>query len=128
MPYLLIDTDILIDIANNDLTAQARLALESQQATLAVSRLTVMELVVGCRNKSELQTLNRFLARFHLFDLEPAIGRRAVDLLQRYFLSHGLLIPDSLIASTAIEHHIPLLSKNQRDFRFLPELNLLPYP
>jgi predicted nucleic acid-binding protein len=128
MPYLLIDTDILIDIANNDATAQARLVLESQKATLAISCLTVMELMVGCRNKSELQTLNRFLARFHIFDLQAAIGHRAVDLVQRYFLSHGMLIADSLIASTAIEHNIPLLSKNQRDFRFIDELDLLPYP
>lgn len=128
MPYLLIDTDILIDIANNDATAQARLALESQNSTLAVSCLTVMELMVGCRNKSELQTLNLFLARFYLFNLEGAIGRRAIALIQRYFLSHGLLIADSLIASTAIEYHIPLLSKNQRDFRFIQELDLLPYP
>ncbi|GAB4159030.1 MAG: hypothetical protein Fur0046_38490 [Cyanobacteria bacterium J069] len=57
-----------------------------------------------------------------------AVGDRATQLLQDYFLSHGLLIPDALIAATAIEHQIPLLTKNQRDFRFISDLTLLPYP
>lgn len=128
MSYLLIDTDILIDVANNDLTAKTRLASEFQNSSLAISTLTVMELIVGCRNKSELQTLNRFLSQFYVFTIEENIGYRAVELLQNYFLSHGLLIADALISATAIENNIPLLSKNQRDFRFITELNLLSYP
>jgi predicted nucleic acid-binding protein len=128
MSQVLIDTDILIDVANNDATAKARLTAESQNATLAVSTITVMELVVGCRNKSELQTLNRFLSQFQIFTLTNTISDRATELLQTYFLSHGLLIADALIAATAIENQSPLISKNQRDFRFIQELNLLPYP
>jgi predicted nucleic acid-binding protein len=128
MSQILIDTDVLIDVANNDVTAKARLAEESQNAALTVSTITVMELMVGCRNKSELQTLNRFLSQFQVLLLNHAIGDRAHELLQNYFLSHGLLIADALIASTAIENQIPLISKNQRDFRFIQELNLLPYP
>jgi predicted nucleic acid-binding protein len=87
-----------------------------------------MELIVGCRNKSELQTLNRFLSQFQIFTLTNTISDRAAELLQIYFLSHGLLIADALIAATAIENQIPLISKNQRDFRFIQGLNLLPYP
>jgi predicted nucleic acid-binding protein len=128
MSQILIDTDVLIDIANNDVIAKARLAKESQNTALLVSTITVMELMVGCRNKSELQTLNRFLSQFQVLPLNHAIGDRATELLQHYYLSHGLLIADALIASTAIESQIPLISKNQRDFRFIQELNLLPYP
>ncbi|WP_245536663.1 PIN domain-containing protein [Thiothrix nivea] len=51
-----------------------------------------------------------------------------MELLQQYRLSHGLLIPDGLIAATAIEAGIPLISKNQKDYRFIQELQLLPYP
>jgi hypothetical protein len=58
---------------------------------------------------------------------EP-ISDKAVDLLRRYRLSHGLDIPDALIAATAIEHNQPFASKNQRDYRFIAGLNLLPYP
>jgi hypothetical protein len=45
-----------------------------------------------------------------------------------YCLSHGLLIADALIAATAIALNLPLLSKNQRDYRFIEGLNLLSYP
>ncbi len=128
MSCLLIDTDILIDVANNDSTAKARLTNDSQTFALTVSPITVMELTVGCRNKSELQALNRFLSQFQVLTLTSNIGNRAIELLQSYSLSHGLLIADALIAATAIENSIPLLSKNQRDFRFIQELNLLPYP
>ncbi|NJN57065.1 MAG: type II toxin-antitoxin system VapC family toxin [Leptolyngbyaceae cyanobacterium SL_5_9] len=128
MAQILVDTDILIDVANNDATAKARLTTESQTSSLAVSTVTVMELIVGCRNKSELQTLNRFLSQFQILTLTNQISDRATQILQDYFLSHGLLIADALIAATAIESQIPLLSKNQRDFRFIEELNLLLYP
>ena len=48
--------------------------------------------------------------------------------MQTYALSHGLQIPDALIAATALAFNIPLLSKNQRDYRFIVGLSLLPYP
>ena len=69
MSQILVDTDILIDVANNDTTAKARLTRESQTAALAVFTITIMELIVGCRNKSELQTLNRFLTQFQIVQL-----------------------------------------------------------
>ena len=128
MAQTLVDTDILIDIANNDTIAKTRLTSESQHSTLVISTITAMELTVGCRNKGEMQILKRFLAQFQVLKLSPQISDRAEELLQYYYLSHGLLIPDALIAATAIELKIPLLSKNQRDFRFIQELKLLAYP
>lgn len=128
MASVLVDTDILIDVANKDANAITRLKREGQTAQLAVSSITAMELVVGCRNKSEQQTLERFLAKFQILPLSSEISERATVLLTTYYLSHGLLIADALIAATAIARNVPLLSKNQRDFRFIQELALLPYP
>jgi hypothetical protein len=63
-----------------------------------------------------------------VINLNEAVANMAVSLLEKYRLSHGLLIADSLIAATAINWNCPLASKNQRDYRFLPNLDLLPYP
>ncbi|HWQ14991.1 MAG TPA: PIN domain-containing protein [Roseiflexaceae bacterium] len=52
----------------------------------------------------------------------------ATNLIRQYRLSHGLLIADAFIAATAITLGVPLVSKNQRDFRFISQLTLLPYP
>ncbi len=124
----LVDTDILIDAGREIEMAVALLNNIETQSGLAISIITQMELTVGCRNKTELQNLDNFLQRFHTIDICNTLPRVALELIKQYRLSHGLLIPDSLIAATAIEMNIPLISKNQRDFRFIKNLQLLPYP
>lgn len=37
------------------------------------------------------------------------------------------MIADMLIAATALEYESPLLSKNQKDFGFINDLNLIEY-
>ena len=128
MPLMLIDTDILIDAARSITLALTRLEQEERSSTLSISAITQMELIVGCRNRGELQQLNDFLQRYRLIPLGEAVSAQATELMTMYSLSHGLLIPDALIAATAIALNLPLLSKNQRDYRFIKGLNLLPYP
>jgi hypothetical protein len=87
-----------------------------------------MELMIGCRDKAELRTVEHFLQRFQTIKLNETISDVAVDLLRRYRLSHGLLIADALIAATAMSLDKPLVTKNQRDYRFITGLRLLAYP
>ena len=75
-----------------------------------------------------MQTLEKFLTRYQILKITDEISDRAVDLLKQYFLSHSLLIADGLIAATALVHNEAFITKNQRDFRFIAGLNLLPYP
>jgi predicted nucleic acid-binding protein len=124
---LLIDTDILIDAGRNIADAVTRLQSEAASHTLAVSTVTAMELLVGCRDKREQREIERFLRHFVIVPLDPKVSGTAVELVKKYRLSHGLLIADALIAATAIEANIPLLSKNQRDYRFIKELALEKY-
>jgi predicted nucleic acid-binding protein len=128
LSFTLIDTDILIDVGRGLNEAIDCIQRIEQHSTLATSAVTQMELIVGCRNKAELDRLELFLRRFQIQKLTDPIPDRAVDLLQRYRLSHGLLIADALIAATALERGAPFITKNQRDFRFITGLNLLAYP
>lgn len=125
---ILIDTDILIDAGRGVETAIVQLENADQTSTLAISTVTQMELIIGCRNRTELQILEKFFRRFETVRLNESISDKAINLLRDYRLSHGLLIADALIAATAIVIGSPLLSKNQRDYRFIQSLNLLPYP
>ena len=77
---------------------------------------------------ADSQVLDQFLERFTVLPISGPASRKAVALMRRYRLSHGLLIPDALIAATAIAHGMSLISKNQRDYRFMDALDLLPYP
>lgn len=126
--WTLVDTDILIDAAHKDDLAVSLLENLESTSELAISIVTQMELVVGCRNKTELRELAKFLRRFQIIHLSASISQLGLELLQQYRLSHGLLIPDGLIAATAIDANAPLISKNQKDYRFIAGLQLLPYP
>jgi predicted nucleic acid-binding protein len=94
----------------------------------AVSVITQMELLVGCRNKVEQRRVERFLERFQVMKLTERVSDTAINLLREHRLRHGLAIPDALIAATAMASNQPLLSKNQRDYRFIKGLQLRPYP
>ncbi len=114
---VIVDTDILIDAGREVREAVNCLQQIEQKFSLAVSIVTQMELIVGCRNKKELNTLEKFLERFHIIRLDEQISDLATDLLKRYRLSHGLLIADSLIAATAEISNQQLITKNQRHYR-----------
>lgn len=126
--FTIVDTDILIDAGRGVSEAVTCLQAIEQQSSLAASSITQMELFIGCRNKREGQSVESFLLRFQILKLTEQISDAAVDLLRQYRLSHGLLIADALIAATALTFDAPLISKNQRDYRFIAGLNLLAYP
>lgn len=125
---VVVDTDILIDVSRGVLQAIDSLNTLEAQSEVVISVITQMELIVGCQNKQELHQLERFLQRFRIVPLNNEISIKGTELLIQYRLSHGLLIPDGLIAATAITLNATLASKHQKDYRFIPELHLLPYP
>jgi len=128
MPLTIVDTDILIDVGRGISNAANFLNIQASASELAVSVVTQMELTVGCRNKAELSDLAKFLNRFQILSITSAVSDSAIDLLQQYNLSHGLLIADALIAATALVYGESFATKNQRDFRFINGLNLVAYP
>ncbi|WP_334770990.1 type II toxin-antitoxin system VapC family toxin [Nostoc sp.] len=123
----IVDTDILIDAGRGVLETVNCLQNLKASSGLEISIITQMELMIGCANKAQLQTLENFLNQFYIIKIDQTVSDTAVDLLRSYRLSHGLLIADSLIAATAIVENCPFITKNQRDYRFIPGLNLLPY-
>jgi hypothetical protein len=88
----LVDTDILIDASRQIDEALACLQLLGQHSCLTVSAITAMELLVGCRDKRELQITERFLERFHVVPLNTDITSIALSLLKQYRLSLGLFV------------------------------------
>ncbi len=122
---ILLDTNILIDVGRGVKTSVDVVKHITDESTIAISIVTQMELVIGCRNKSELQKLNKFLKNFQIISLDVEISKNALELLKKFRLSHGLLIADSLIAATALTYNLPLATRNVRDFKFIPKIQLL---
>ncbi len=128
MKRILIDTDILIDAGHKVKTAVNYLDFIKGKMKPCLSVVSEMELIVGCENKSELRKLKKFLRHFEVIHFHHEISYEAVDLLEKYRLSHGLLMPDAFIAATALIEELEFVSKNQKDFRFIKNLNLIAYP
>ena len=122
MKYLC-DTCILIDYLRGKEEIKAKLS-EDRKDGLGMSAITYMELIVGAFNKREVNAIKKAFADFQIIELSAAISRKASYLIETYSKSHGLLIPDALIAATALEYNIPLYTANLSDFRFIPDLTL----
>jgi len=125
---VLVDSDILIDIARSNSQTINFLSKLQKKHVLVTSVVSKMELLIGCKNKTELNKTIRFFSLLKVIPLNETISDKAVSLLKTYRLSHGLEIADSLIASSAFVHECPLLSKNKKDFRFIPDIELIKFP
>ncbi len=122
------DTDVLIDYfdTNQQRHQATRKIIEEKIGldSVVLSAITKMELVTGARNKTELNTINKKLSRFDTLLIDPSITELSLSLLQTYKLSHGLLIPDCLIAATALKAGLPFFTYNVKDFQFIAKLKL----
>jgi len=119
----LIDTDVLVWYMRGN--EKARTVIRKIEKP-AISIVTQMELVQGLRNKTEQVALRRFLDAydFKRYSVNEAISQRALFLMEEWRLSHHMLMADALIAATAMEHGLPLLSGNAKHYRFLKALEL----
>ena len=119
----LIDSDVLIWLTRGHAGAKTRLDLIYPWQ---ISVITYLELAQGCRNKEELQRLKRGLAQkeTNVLQLTPAISERSIKLIDAYALSVGLQLADALIAATAIEHRLAVLTTNSKHFVIIDGLSI----
>ncbi len=119
----LIDTTVLIDLSRGNQNAADYVDNQRKAGTeLYISIVSAMELVVGCRNNAEVVKAQKLIAKFSTTPLSALISQRAFDLIVTYTKSHGLQIPDALIAATAVIEALELMSDNDRHFRMIPHL------
>lgn len=90
----------------------------------AISQISALELLVGARDNRDLADIDTFLSGYLIVPLRASIGRRAHELLKLYAKSHGLHVFDSLIAVTAMEEVLTLVTKNRRHFGRIQDLSL----
>ena len=122
------DTDILIWYFRGNEGARRFLA-RVPYPHRTISSLSVMELLQGCRDQDEARRVKAFVADNLAAVLHPdeAVSRRAIALLERHALSHGLRVVDALIAAAALENGSVLATANLRHYRALPGLSLLAF-
>ena len=120
---VLIDSDVLIWFARGNERAVAALQTIAEGYISAVS---YMELVQGCRNKTELRVMQKaFRSGDHdVLAVTSNISDLACKLVEQYALSHSVFVADALIAATAMSHNLVLLSANEKHFAAINGLKL----
>lgn len=125
---LLLDTTVLIDVLRNRNQRRASLAtIVEQDHILAISALNLGEVYAGMRPEEAPQT-EVFLGSLECLPVTAAIARRAGSLKFAWQLKgRTLTLADMIVAATALEHSLPLVTDNRRDFP-LTELTFYALP
>jgi hypothetical protein len=120
---VLFDTDILIWFQRRN--AKAARCIDAARRR-CISVLTYMELLQCPQSKQQQQLARDFLSEFN-FTILPVtenIGHRASIYIEDCSLATGICAGDALVAATAIEHNLELLTGNRRHFKSIPGLKL----
>jgi predicted nucleic acid-binding protein len=106
---VLVDSDVIID--------HIRGARPLPDVSLAYSVITRCELFSG---RDEADVLRKMLKPMHEIVVDTRIAERGGTLRRTFQLP----TPDALIAATALEHDLPLMTRNQRHFGRVDGLDL----
>lgn len=119
----LIDTDVLIWYLRGNKNAYN---LIHKMGEFCISSVTYMELVQGMRNKDELRTLQKTLKQWNVktIFISEEIAAKALFYVEEYFLSHSMQLADSLIASTATQYGIKLITANDKHYKIIKEIDM----
>jgi len=120
---VLCDTNILIEFYKNNQKIVAALR-DIGAENIAISAVTAGELLFGALNKKEVQTIKRDIEHLNLMHINDFISEKYIELMLQYSKSHGLVIPDSLIAATVLVNKVSLYTLNRKDFIFIDGLTL----
>jgi hypothetical protein len=120
---MLFDTDIFIWVQKGNKKA-AQLIDESQDRYLSIQ--TYMELLQCAQNKNQQKYTKNFIKDFNFLVLPftENIGLRALIYVEEYFLVANLRAGDAIVAATAIENNLLLLTSNSKHFKAIKELKL----
>jgi predicted nucleic acid-binding protein len=125
---LLLDTTVLLDVLRARQNRRSILAeLVAGGHLLSTTAINIAEVYAGMRPGEEART-EAFLSSLECYPINGAITRRA-GALKSVWARKGrtLSLADMVIAATALEHSLALMTDNRRDFP-LPELTFHPLP
>lgn len=113
---LLIDSDILIDHLRKERSALEYINHEIDEGSLIfISVVSRIEILSGVR-KGEEETIQGLFEILTPVDVDVAIADRAGEYLKKFRKSHALSIGDAVIAATAREMVMKLVTRNIRHY------------
>jgi len=123
---VIFDTDVIIWLQRGNKKA-ANIIEETAERHIAI--LSYMELLQSARDKKQHAIIKNFLRDFNftVLPLTENIGHRALIYVEEYALSFNLRAADAIIAATAIENNLLLISGNVKHFKPIKDLRFKPF-
>jgi predicted nucleic acid-binding protein len=121
---VLCDTNIFIHWFNDDKSTIKKIQ-QIGLGNIAISVISIMELIAGVDNKTQLNHLKKKIKNYYIINFNDEISELSLKLIENYSLSENLQIPDAIIGATAITLDLPLFTYNKKDFRFMPNIKIL---
>lgn len=120
----LIDTNILIYYLNGDIPTENTVIDDLIQTSFNISVLTKIEFLSWSEfleHEVELEKAEEFISYASVIYLDGPIVRRTIEIRRK----HKMKLADSVIAATAFENDMTLVTRNVSDFRMddLPMYN-----
>jgi len=124
---IICDTDVMIDMLRGHASSVAWFRSLGNQL-VALPGLVMMELLQGCKTKTEQQRLHKLLKDCPILWPSSAACNLAIKHFSAHYLSHNIGILDALISETAVEAGYPLHTFNQKHYQPHPLLKTIqPY-
>lgn len=121
MSSYLADTTVVVDHLRGNKKATKFL----EECNPGISVVTVAELIQGSKDKGEQAMAVKICTAFQELSIDKKISGRALELIEKFYLPHGLLFLDALIAATALENKLVLITGNLKHFRFIKGLRII---
>ena len=118
MNRFLPDTNVFSKIFGNNLTVKKY--VESLDAVIDAT--IYIECIQGSKSNHEKRFIKKYLDNFPLLLITPEISRKSIELIDDYSNSHGLMLPDAMIAASALENDLTVVTYNIGDFQFINNL------
>ena len=117
----LIDTNILIYVLAN-VFPNNRENLESiLENSLDISIVSKVELLSYSKlSNAEIENIRAFLLEANIHFIDEQIAEKTIEVRKKY----GLKLPDAFIAATALVKNLILVTRNEKDFEKIAELEV----
>ena len=119
---MILDTDFLISLLRKDSSAIEFLeSLVESDIDFFITHVNLWELFRGAyasaKRQENLERVSTFFRRFQLLEFSQGIDQRAGTLIAELSKKGTLIgVLDSVIAAVALEHGMPLLTRNVKHF------------
>lgn len=122
-PGYLIDSNAIIEFLGGKLPDSGNEWLQTivENEIHCISVINQIELLGFDGPQDEMQILEEFISTTRILPLTDEIVKQTIELRKALKIK----LPDAVIAATALNHKLKLITRNISDFRYISELEVI---